>query len=141
MKKKKKESNFYIQYCNYRRKYDILYKWMLCDIHGRNIVDILQAQHVKRVAIYGAAELGVVLYRKLQDSPIEVDCFIDKYSVATHYGVEEIEIIKPKKMIERRNIDLIIIAVTNVVDEIRRDLDRLGNQIPVIALEDLVMNM
>lgn len=138
---KKKESNFYIQYCNYRRKYDILYKWMLCDIHDRSVVDLLQKQQIKSVAIYGAAELGVILYRKLQNSPIKVDCFIDKYSMATHYGVEDIEIIKPGDLEKRSDIDLIIIAVTNVVDEIKRDLDGLGNQIPVASLEDLVMDM
>lgn len=138
---KKKESNFYIQYCNYRRKYDILYKWMLCDIHDRSVVDLLQKQQIKSVAIYGAAELGVILYRKLQNSPINVDCFVDKFSMATHYGMEDIEIIKPGDLEKRSDIDLIIIAVTNVVDEIKRDLDELGNQIPVASLEDLVMDM
>lgn len=137
----KRESNFYIQYCNYRRKYDVLYKWMLCDIHDRSIVEVLQSQEIRRVAIYGAAELGVILYRKLQNSPIEIDCFIDKFSMATHYGVEDIEIIKPRELGKRSNIDLIIIAVTNVVDAIKRDLDELGNQIPVISLEDIVMDM
>lgn len=141
MKRKKKESNFYIQYCNYKRKYDILYKWMLCDIHGRSVVDVLQKQGIRRVAIYGAAELGVILYRKLQDSPIEADCFVDKYSLATHYGIEDIEIIRPQVLLKRENIDLIIIAVTNVVDEIQADLDKLGNRIPVVSLEDLIMNM
>lgn len=137
----KRESNFYIQYCNYRRKYDVLYKWMLCDMHDRSIVEVLQSQEIRRVAIYGAAELGVILYRKLQNSPIEIDCFIDKFSMATHYGVEDIEIIKPRELGKRSNIDLIIIAVTNVVDAIKRDLDELGNQIPVISLEDIVMDM
>lgn len=138
---KKKDSNFYIQYCNYRRKYDILYKWMLCDIHSRSVVEVLQSQDIRRVAIYGAAELGVILYRKLQYSSIEIDCFVDKYSMATHYGVEDIEIIKPQNLEKRSNIDLIIIAVTNVVDEIKRDLDELGNQIPMRSLEDIVMDM
>ncbi|MCM1282769.1 MAG: hypothetical protein NC242_03895 [Roseburia sp.] len=138
---RKRDSNFYIQYCNYRRKYDILYKWMLCDIHGRSVVEVLQSQGIRRVAIYGAAELGVILYRKLQNSSIEVDCFVDKYSMATHYGVEDIEIIKPNALTKRPNIDLIIIAVTNAVNKIQEDLEMIGNQIPVMTLENLIMNM
>lgn len=114
---------------------------MLCDIHGRSITDLLQAQQVKSVAIYGAAELGIILYRKLQNSPIQVDCFIDKFSMATHYGLEETKIIKPYELAERGNLDLIIIAVTNVVDEIKRDLNELGIKIPIISLEDIVMDM
>lgn len=138
---RKRDSNFYIQYCNYRRKYDILYKWMLCDIHGRSVVEVLQNQGIRRVAIYGAAELGVILYRKLQNSSIDVDCFVDKYSMVTHYGIDEIRIIKPVELSKRDSIDLIIIAVTNVVDEIKRDLDNLGNQIPIASLEDIIMDM
>lgn len=137
----RKESNFFTLYCNYRRKYDILYKWMLCDIHNRDIVGALCSQGIRRVAIYGAAELGVILYRKLQNSQIQVDCFVDKYSMMTHYGVEDVEIIKPWDLKKRSNIDLIIIAVTNVVEEIKRDLDKLGNLIPVMSLEDIVMDM
>ncbi|MCM1106153.1 MAG: hypothetical protein NC355_04330 [Blautia sp.] len=138
---RKRDSNFYIQYCKYKRKYDILYKWMLCDIQGRNVVDVLQKQGIKNVAIYGVAELGVILYRELQNSPVKVDCFIDKYSMVTHYGANEIEIIKPSELSTRDNIDLIIIAVTNAFDEIKRNLDDLGNQIPMISLEDIVMDM
>lgn len=137
----KRESNFFTLYCNYRRKYDMLYKWMLCDVHGRSIIEVLQSQGIRRVAIYGAAELGVILYRKLQNSPIKADCFIDKFSMATHYGMEDIEIIKPQELEKRSNIELIIIAVTNVVDEIKRDLDELGNHIPVVSLEDIIMDM
>lgn len=132
---------YYDKYCTEKLNYDVMYKWMNCDLHGKRIEDELWKKKIRCVAIYGAGDFGGILWRKLKDSKIQVDCFVDKYSQALHYGVEDISIIRPEQLGEREGIDIIIVTVLHLFEQIRQDLQMTGNRIPVVSLEDIIMKM
>jgi len=128
-------------YYNIKLNYDILYKWMFCDIYGRRIEDELSENNIKTIAIYGMGELGSLLYRKLENSKVRVDCFVDKYSGALHYGVDDIEVIRPEGLVNRKGIDLVIITVLKPANQIKMDLKVISEDIEAVSLEDIVMGM
>lgn len=142
MKKAKRNRDIY--YSKYRLcqlNYDVLYKWMYCDIYNRTVEEELRKNGIQSVAIYGAGDLGSILWNKLKESTIRVECFVDKYSLALKYGVDDIAVIRPEELKNRSDIDLIIITALGAVDAIRRDLKEVKNTIPVISLEDIIMKM
>ncbi len=136
-----KESKYYAAYMRQKLVYDVLYKWMLCDIYNRDIVNEFMKNGISRIAIYGAGDLGSILYNKLKKSEVTVDCFIDKYSKYQYYGVEDIRIVKINELAERAKIDLIVNTVIWADTDVRNDLRQNNVQIPVISLEDIIMEM
>lgn len=136
-----KESKYYKAYRKQKLFYDVLCKWMYCDIYDRSIVDTLAKNDIHSVSIYGAGDLGSILYHKLKDSKIHVDCFIDKYSIYKWYGMEDIRIIKPGEVNDRRRVDLIINTAIFENRSVIADLKENNINIPVVSLEDIIMQM
>lgn len=121
--------------------YDVLCKWMYCDIYNRSIEDSLVANSINSIAIYGAGDLGSILYHKLKGSKINVECFIDKYSIYKWYGMEDIRIIKPSEVNDGKSVDLIINTVIFENKAVIDDLKEHNIKIPVVSLEDIIMQM
>lgn len=89
---------YYKQFLTYKRQYDILYKWMYCDLYNRKLEDTLLNQGIKSIMIYGIGEIGGLIYDKLKSTSILIDCFIDSYSVARKYYLEDVDVIRPNEI-------------------------------------------
>ncbi len=131
----------YKRYREYRLNYNILYKWMFCELYGRTIEDELLKRNIHTIAIYGAGELGGLLWNKLKKSSIKVAYIIDTYSEAKHYDIDDIEIIRPSKVKKKNMVDLIIVSYMPAINAILRTLDHEEIRIPVISIEDFIMRM
>lgn len=67
--------------------YDTLTKWLTIKVQGGSLGENLYARDVQKVAIYGVSGLGELVYLDIQNSEVEVICFIDKN--AERYGSEK----------------------------------------------------
>lgn len=131
---------YYKKYRTFKLQYDVLYKWMYCDLYHRTLEQVLLIQSIHSVIIYGIGEMGGLVYDKLKDTSIRVECFIDAYSIAKQYYLEGIDVLKPAEAINRK-ADLIIISLSHIAESIERDLKNLGIDIPMTSIENIVMGM
>lgn len=131
---------YYKKYCTFKAQYDVLYKWMYCDIYQRTLESALLEQNIHSVIIYGIGEMGGLIYDKLKHTSINVECFIDAYAIAKQYYLEGIAVIRPNE-IKGRKADLIIISLSHIAESIERDLKNLGIDIPINSIENIIMGM
>lgn len=58
--------------------YGVLEKWLSLKIEGGSLAERLLENSINAVAIYGMRGLGEMVYRDIENSGVEVRCFIDK---------------------------------------------------------------
>ena len=115
--KRNQEANRLKGYDGYVKKTKIYEKWLRCYIHGFSIEESLRNRGINKVAIYGAGELGRLLFDALKDSEIDVWGFIDREAVRI---MDNIKIVTPDNM--PSEIDGVIIALANNLQEIKQHI-------------------
>ena len=116
------------QYCNRLRGYDgcikkgkIYEKWMRLCIKGGSIGKLLSNRGIRKVAIYGAGELGELLLGDLKNSEIDVLAFIDKD--AQKIRGQNTKIVSPDNI--PAEIDAVVISLVNNLLEIKNQISKL----------------
>lgn len=131
---------YYKKYRTFKLQYDVLYKWMYCDLYDRTLERALLEQDIHSVIIYGIGEMGGLVYDKLKATSVKVECFIDAYAIARQYYLEGIDVLRPEEAVGR-TADFIIISLSHIAESIERDLKNLGITIPMNSIENIVMGM
>lgn len=131
---------YYKKFRAFKLQYEILYKWMNCDIYNRTLEETLLNQDIHSVMIYGLGEMGGLIYDKLKCTQIKVECFIDAFSPANQYFLEEIDVLKPNE-VKNRKADLVIISLAHIAESIKKDLLQAGVSIPIESIENIIMKM
>lgn len=132
---------YYKKYVASHLNYYILYKWMFCNMQGKTLDAMLNQQNISRVAIYGIGEMGGLIFESLKNTDITVDCFVDSYAVATHYGLESVEVLRPVDFVQKAQVDLVIISLANIAESIKKDLVSIGVACPIVSIEDIILNI
>lgn len=130
---------YYKKYVTSHLNYSILYRWMLCNMQGKTLDAMLKQQDISHVAIYGIGEMGGLIYEALKNTEVRVSCFIDSYAVATHYGLESVEVLRPMDFVKRECVDLVIISLSNIANSIKKDLVSIGVTCPIVSIEDIML--
>lgn len=120
----------------FKQFYQILAKWMLND-DSQAFYSILRDKYsVSRCIIYGYAELGQILEKKLLKSSIQIDKIIDKKC----FGLSNSGIVinKPEE-INAYDIPIIVTA-TYYYDDIKKELQGLGHKY-IYSLFEIVTNL
>ncbi len=104
----------------------------------KQIVERLENKGLKSVMIYGAGRVAKCLDNVLDNSPIKVECFIDKnrrWDICGKrtIGFEEITDFEEKT-------DAIVVSIPYYLDEIVNDLAEYTN-LTVVSLDDLLREM
>ena len=119
---------------NYQKQlgfYYLLVNWMRNIQSERKISSYLEMNNIKKIAIYGYAELGQLLEGELKGSQIEISYIMDKAKTAALSG----KTVLPDK--ELPKVDAVIVTAIYYYDEIKNELEKLGF-VNVISLRDLV---
>lgn len=140
MRREEVKDIYYKKFCAFKLQYEILYKWMYCDIYERTLEEALLNQNIYSVMIYGLGEMGGLIYDKLKHSQIKIECFIDAFSPAKQYYLEDIDVLKPHEA-KSRDADLIIISLAHIADSVKKDLIKAGICIPIESIENIIFNM
>lgn len=108
--------------------YQILTRWMDFKIKGRNIAELLEARGLRRIAVYGYAELGRLLCRELSETAVGVAYVLDKS--AGKAGDGEMPVYNPAEAgftVQRLpHVDAAIVTAVYYFEEIRRELSEAG---------------
>ena len=117
------------------RKYKkILELWMRLRDQKISVSYFFVQKNIKTVAIYGAGILGKHLYYELQDSEIQVACFLDQN---TNKAIEQKKCLAPGETME--SVDAIIVTPLMEYKEIQKGLAEYYS-CAIISIETVLLN-
>lgn len=117
--------------------YPFIKKWLKNKILNYSITPFFNKLGYKRIAIYGAADLGEYLYEELKNTSIEAVCFVDK-SVEMLWNIETVIIFKPTD--DLPPIDAMIVTSIYHLDEVRENYK--GRiECPIHSLKEVIEQM
>lgn len=110
-------------------------QWLGLHQAGIYMLDYLKERNIRKVAIYGYAELGTHLVNELKNTEIDITCLIDQKD---HFPYSGIKTIKPENF--EGNADLVIVTSLLHFDEIR-EYYRRKNINQIVSLETVLEDM
>lgn len=119
--------------------YGILFHWLKNKNNNKNITNYLLKQNIKTVGIYGAGNLGELLFDELKnDDEISIKCIIDRD--CSNGNFLNTPIIQMEQLKENYDVDCIIVTPIYAFEEINKDLKNIGIK-NVIGIDDIVFNI
>lgn len=112
-------------------------KWLKNKILNYSMLPFFYKLDYRKIAIYGAADLGEYLYEELRNTDIEVVCFIDK-TVEMLWNNDMVAIFKPTDSLPP--IDAIIVTSIYHIDEIKENYKE-RVECPIHSLREVIDQM
>jgi hypothetical protein len=105
--------------------YDMTKKWLELKIKGRSLGDILAANKVEKIFIYGINGFGELAYEDLKDSAVKIQAFIDKRAAEYADGYKGIKVFLPDRRLAESE-EYIIVTPEYYFNEILNELVKNG---------------
>ena len=112
-------------------------RWMENRNAGKSFVDYFKSYGYKRIGIYGAGDIGKLLYEEIKDSDIKVAYFVDRNADALKV-LDEIPVITIQEILEMDKVDALVITPIGNYGEINRTLVQVVPEMCTISLKDAV---
>ena len=117
----------------YMQFYRVLIRWLNIRPIGSEIAAYLLEHRIKRVAIYGYADMGNLLYKELMNSDVIITCILDKRTIKNqNIGLEIVNPIEGDK-----NSDAVLVTAIYYYNEIKAELETLGYR-NIVSLQNLI---
>lgn len=126
---------------SYRNKvyYNILYLWLKNQLNNKSIEAYLLQNEIKTIAIYGAGNLGELLYDELKVSnKITIKYIIDQSNV--NKNLYKIPVIKPEQIMNIEDIDCIIVTPIYAFDAIAENLKQFQFK-NIVCIDDIIIKI
>lgn len=120
---------------------EVIKQWLSNKINHKEIGQyLLNTLEGRNLAIYGAGELGELLYDDLSDWPdFKVEYFIDKNADALYYGIDDMQILNLDELAHAKKVDAILITPYRSFRLITEELNRILTYHPkMLSLDDIV---
>lgn len=117
----------------YIQFYRVMLRWLNAVQEGVSIEGYLKVRGIKKVAIYGYADMGKLLCNELRKSDIKVNAILDKRDVPSL--IPDLRIQKPSE--GDKTVDAVLVTAVYYFDEIRAELEKMGYR-NVISLQKIV---
>ena len=136
----RKAKEFEFQSIRNKKKFDIVCKWMQLKQHNISIMSYLKERNMMSVAIYGAGELGILLYKELSCESDYVKYILDKNAQEMPLQDKSVPVYSVEDM-KVTPVDLVIVTPVFVIDEVKGlILERFPKQ-KVLELEEVLSEM
>jgi prephenate dehydrogenase len=112
-------------------------RWLENRNEGKTFVDYFKKCRFRKIAIYGAGDMGKLLYAEIKDSDIEVLFFVDRNAegIREMDGIPVVTIDRISKMPE---VDIIVITPAGNFDAISQALAKTVPSARTISLKEAV---
>ncbi|MBN1044495.1 MULTISPECIES: hypothetical protein [unclassified Clostridium] len=119
--------------------YDLLFRWIKNKNKNRNICDWLIKNGISRIGIYGAGNLGELLFSEIINcTNIKISYVIDKNNF--NNNLKKIPIIKFEQITDFEKVDCIIVTPIYAYEEIKVNLEAIGIE-KVICLDEIIFEL
>lgn len=123
---------------NYRNKiyYNILYLWLKNKLNNKSIEDYFLENEIKTIAIYGAGNLGELLYCELKDSvKISVKYLIDQSNA--NKSLYKVPLVNLDQINRMEEVEGIIVTPIYAFDAIKENLNKFGLK-NVLCIDEII---
>ena len=120
-----------------RDSFMTLKRWLENRNKNRTFIDFFHEYKYKNVAIYGAGDLGRLLYDEIKDSDIRVLYFVDRNAEGIG-AVEGVPVITIRDIPFQEKVDVLVITPVGNYDEINKILIQSVPQLPTLSLREAV---
>lgn len=108
--------------------------WVKQEIQIHQIVNYFYVHNMKKIAIYGMTDVGIMLYHKLKNTDIEVVCCVDRSKKFINLPVR---IVKPNEFSE--TVDAIVVTsiyyFSEIYDNMRQQIE---DKVPILGLDEVL---
>lgn len=122
-------------------KWILINKWLENQCNGKYWRDYLATYGYKKVAIYGAGDLGKYLFMELRNSSIEVTTFIDRRAEEIVKFMNMPVITMADFENNHSDVQAVIVSVSAANQEVLDRLVRSLPEMPVMSLRDMIYEM
>lgn len=110
----------------------MLIHWVEMKNCERTLGDYFRERGIKRIAIYGVAEVGDLFFRELNGTDVTVVCCIDRSKAL--YGQKTV---RPEDF--QGDVDAVIVTAVYYFSEIYEQLNsKLTGKVPIIGLDEII---
>ena len=117
--------------------YTTVKRWLENRAVGKRFAEYLLDHGYRSIAIYGAGDLGVLLYNEINHSPLKVRFFVDR----NYEGIREINgipVVAMESFADDLSVDALIVTPAGVFDDVCDELMRISPETAIIGLRDAV---
>lgn len=114
-----------------------LKRWMENRNQGKMFSDYFNQYGYRKIAIYGAGDMGRLLYEEIKNSEITVSYFVDRNAEGIR-RVESIPVISVQGIESMEKVDVLVVTPVGNYDEICRVLARNIPGLPTLSLREAV---
>ncbi|MBO5468256.1 MAG: glycosyltransferase [Lachnospiraceae bacterium] len=134
------ETTFQNEKSNRQLMYDSLVEmWQEKD--DKRLFDYLIDNGMQKIAIYGMGTMGELLYQKLKNTDIKIECFVDRFAGNYVQGFEDIPVIYPQRILDMVTATVMIVTPIHVFEDIIDDLHTKGYTGTIISLKTVIEQM
>lgn len=117
-------------------------KWLENQCNGKYWKDYLGTYGCRKIAIYGAGELGRYLAMELRPSELEVLCYVDRNAHTLH-EVLQIPAVTLEEFMDTfaKEADALIVTAVSADREVLHEMVCRKPELPVMSLRDMIFEM
>lgn len=112
-------------------------RWLENRNENKMFSDYFEKYGYKNIAIYGAGDLGKLLYAELKNTNIHINYFIDRNAEGINH-IDEIPVIMIQDIIKMDAVDIIVITPIGNYDAISKILAKHYPKIATLSLREAV---
>ena len=124
------ERNRYMGY------YYIIKEWLYNNQQKISILEYLEKNNIKKIAIYGIGTLGEMFFHEIKNTDIKVEYVIDQCINKNFHGIT---VTKLENINQQSIVDAIIITPIYDYTEIAKKIESYNSQLLKISLEKLIL--
>lgn len=114
--------------------------WMEAKLEGKSFDSYFKQYDYKKVALYGAGEIGKLILKEIQKTNIEIAYFIDKKAKGL-INVEGIPVVRMEDINNCETVDAIIVTVLSDYITIYEELLKTNLKMGIIWVQEIVYEL
>lgn len=121
-----------------RELFQCTLRWLELHEDGTSLMPYFRLHNCKKIAIYGAGDLGQMLLKELRrEEDIKVLYFLDRMA-ETNRKEWNVPVYFPQEYSALPDVDIVIVTVFSVFEEIQQELIKIRPDIVVISIDKII---
>lgn len=123
-----------------RENFALIKRWLENRNAKKNFADYFHQWGYQTIAIYGAGDIGRLLYEEVKGSGIQVKYFVDRNGEGIH-EIDGIPVITISQIGGMEDVDIVVITFINSYDTMSRRLARYVPEIRTLSIKEAIYEM
>lgn len=118
----------------------LMKRWMENKNAKKSFADYFHQCGYQTIAIYGAGDIGRLLYEEIKESDIQVKYFVDRNGEGIH-EIDGIPVVTISHIGEMKDVDIVVVTFINSYDAMSRRLAGYVPEIRTLSIKEAIYEM